>query len=156
MTGSWATSICPGWPTVVLWDSNDIMDTKKPWRQFKKLKKDSDVLQVAGMPPAVFSSFTELAGYPPWQVPVRRLFHCSLLKSSEQGAFFLPEASKYFTDTWCSWMRGRWGGWLEGWRWNEEAAIWEKWKGCEESLLILLCEAAKGTGSVPLISTVLF
>lgn len=110
MIGSWAISICPGWPTVVLWDSNYIMNTKKPWRQFKKLKRDSDVLQVAGMPPDVFSSFTELEGYPHWQVPVRRLFHCSLLKSVGQGAFFLPEASKYFTGTWCPWMRGRWWG----------------------------------------------
>lgn len=57
-----------------------------------------------------FFPFTELESYPPWQLPGCRLFHCSLLKSLGQGAFFPPEAGKHFTGTWYTQRRGRsWG-----------------------------------------------
>ena len=75
------------------------------------------------MPPDVFSPFTELEGYPPWQVPVRR--HCSLLKSAgsePSSCLRLVNISQALG------VHGgeEGGGGLEGWRWNEEAAIWGK------------------------------
>lgn len=42
-TGHWAISICPHW-SIGFCDSHDIIDTKKPGRQLKILKRDSNVL----------------------------------------------------------------------------------------------------------------